>query len=68
MNDDDYRNQDGTYDGAALLAALSGVSREEIIWTFNRLKYLRQVEGKSAQEAKRIVDEERTAQPWAGAR
>lgn len=61
---DSYSNGDGTYNGVAMLADLSGLSREEILWTFNRIKQLRQVEGKSKEEALGIVKAESKNRPW----
>lgn len=60
----DFRNKDGTYNGAAMLAAASGLSKEEILWTFDRMKHLLNVEGMSKDEAKLIVSEECKEQPW----
>lgn len=61
-----FRNPNGTYDGAAMLSAMSGISKDEILWTFNRLKHLMHVDGKSKAEAQAIVKEECRAQPWVG--
>lgn len=37
-----FENKDrpGTYDGAAALAALTGLSRDEIAWTAKRIQWL----------------------------
>ena len=59
-----FRNPNGTYDGAAMLSAASGISRDEIMWTFERLKHLMHVEGKSKDEAKAIVADEGRSKPW----
>lgn len=36
-----HRNPDGTYNGVSALAELSGLSQEEIRWTWERGKELR---------------------------
>jgi len=36
-----HRNSDGTYNGVTALAELSGLSQEEIKWTWDRAKQLR---------------------------
>lgn len=59
-----WRNPSGTYDGAGMLAEMSGLSKAEIMWTFERLKYLMQAEGKTKEEAKAIVKEETKTRPW----
>ena len=59
----DCQNRDGTYNGAQLLASVSGLSVEEIKWTWNRMKDLRQ-SGKSGDEAKAIIAEEVKSRPW----
>jgi hypothetical protein len=38
---DDIRNSDGTYNGVKAMAQLSGLSEEEIRWTWERAKELR---------------------------
>lgn len=37
----DHRNPDGTFNGATMLAELSGLSTEEIKWTWERAKELK---------------------------
>jgi len=64
MTPNDFKNPDGTYDGAAALAALSGLSKEEIMWTWARMKHLRHVEGKTSEEAKAIIAKEVKLKPW----
>lgn len=59
-----YKNADGkTYNGAAMLAELSGLSIEEIVWSFDRMKQLRQ-EGKTKEESIKIIGEEGKSKPW----
>jgi hypothetical protein len=42
MKADDFKNPDGeTYNGLKLVAAMSGLSDAEIMWTLSRLKELR---------------------------
>ena len=38
---DKHRNPDGTYNGMTVLSELSGLSQEEIMWTWERAKELR---------------------------
>jgi hypothetical protein len=61
---DKHRNPDGTWNGVKLLNELTGLSEAEIVWTFSRTKELMVVEGKSAAEAKAIVEREIPARPW----
>lgn len=58
-----HQNTDGTYNGVSILSELSGLSRAEIRWTFERLRHLMR-EGKSQGEAKAIVREEAKKRPW----
>lgn len=60
---DKYANGDGTFNGASMLADLSGISDAEITWTFNRIKELLKA-GKTATEAKAIVKEEAKTRPF----
>ena len=59
-----YRNPDGTYNGVAMFAELTGLAPEEIRWTADRLYHLMHVEGKTKEEAKVIVEEESRSSPW----
>jgi len=52
-----------TYNGAKMLADLSGLSEAEVQWTFDRIKQLKK-EGKSKQEAIDIVALESKNKPW----
>lgn len=58
-----HKNPDGTYNGATLLAEVTGLSAEEVTWTFNRLRQLKN-EGKTVEEAKAIVREEEKNKSW----
>lgn len=58
-------NPDGrTYNGAQMLADLTGLTMAEITWTAARLKHLMTVQGMGKEEAKRIVSEESKLKPW----
>ena len=59
-----FKNPDGTYNGAKALSSLSGISEKEIIWMAARLKQLIQVDGMSKAEAKAKVLLESKARPW----
>lgn len=59
----DHRNANGTYNGVAIFAEITGLPEAEILWTFNRLKSLMS-DGASKDEAKRIVTEEARQKPW----
>jgi len=61
---EDWKKSNGRYDGVAMLASLTGLSKAEIEWTWSRMRYLRQVEGRTPEEAKRIVTQEGKAKPW----
>lgn len=58
-----YRNKDGTYNGAAALADFSGLTQEEILWTFTRSKELYS-EGLTKEQVLRIIKEEGKTKPW----
>lgn len=60
----DHRNEDGTYNGVTLFAELTGLSQNEIRWTFNRAQALKR-EGKTAAEIKAILKTEGEHRPWA---
>lgn len=51
------------YDGSKILSALSGLSRAEIIWMFNRMKVLYR-EGKSPEQVKTMIEQEAKTKPW----
>lgn len=57
------RNSDGTYNGVKMMAQLSGLSEEEIKWTWDRLKELK-AQGVPTDQAKKIVHQEN---PYRGA-
>ena len=59
-----FRNPDGTYDGVAMLAAMSGLSVAAVKWTADRYKTLLIEEGRDKAEAKRIVELEAKTRPW----
>ncbi len=60
-----YKNKDGkTYNGAAMMSDLTGLSQEEIIWTANRIKQLIHNENKTKEEALVIVKQEGKLKPW----
>jgi hypothetical protein len=58
-----WRNPDGTYNGAAMLAELSGVPQEEVAWMGRRIVELRD-QGVPKSEWQRIVKEEAVTKPW----
>lgn len=55
-----FRNPDGSYNGVAYIAALSGLSEAEITWSWARAKELRDA-GKSTEELKAILKSEAAA-------
>lgn len=61
--DDRFRNADGTYDGVGMMAAISGLSRDEIRWTIDRMKQLLS-EGRTTDEAKAILKSEAKDRLW----
>ncbi len=50
----DFQNPDGTYNGAALLSHMSGISEEEVRWQFARIGELLK-SGLTKEEAKKQV-------------
>ena len=61
---DTWKNPNGTYNGAQMLADLSGLSLAEVQWTANRFKHLLHVEKRSKDEAKAIVKAKCANKPW----
>jgi hypothetical protein len=59
-----FKNANGTYNGVAMLAELSGLPYAEVAWSADRLKQLMTVEGKSKEVAVAIVKEEGKSKPW----
>jgi len=59
-----YRNADGTWNGVAVMAAVSGLSEDEVAWTFNRIRNLMHHEKHTKDGALAIVREEAKSRPW----
>lgn len=57
-------NGDGTYNGAALLARLTGLSYAECAWTARRLLHLMRVEGMPKADALELVKREAADKTW----
>jgi hypothetical protein len=58
-----YQNPDGTYNGVAFMAAMSGLSEDEILWTWERAKALKA----AGHDEKFVADklrEEGLKKPW----
>ena len=60
---DEFRNPDGTYDGAAALSAISGIPKDEVIWMWKCTSALL-VQGTPKSEVTRIVKQEAAMKPW----
>lgn len=60
---DAYQNPNGTYDGASAMAAMTGLSRAEILWTWERMRTLRAA-GLGKEEAKEVIENEQIKKPW----
>lgn len=54
-----HRNADGTYNGVTYMAEMSGLSLDEVKWSFARLKELRET-GHTTAEIKTILKREAT--------
>lgn len=52
-----FKNPDGTYNGIKAMASFSGLSEDEVRWTFDRVKELKS-QGISKDEVTRIIKEE----------
>ena len=59
-----FRNQDGTYDGVAALASLTGLSYAEVAWSAQRIKHLLTTTNLSRQEVVKQVRKEAESKPW----
>lgn len=64
MSFEQYRNPNGTYNGVKAMSDLSGLSEAEVLWTFNRIKHLIQVDKMPRLEAVAKVKEEGKSKPW----
>lgn len=62
-----YRNQDGTYNGVAMMADMTGLSRVEVEWTAGRVAQLMVKEQRTRADAVAIVKEEAKGKPWEAA-
>lgn len=58
-----HRNPDGTYNGAAALAELSGLDEREVRWMYRRTRALLD-EGLPLDTARARVREEAPLKPW----
>jgi hypothetical protein len=58
-----WKNPNGTYNGAAMFAELTGLDRREIEWMARRMKELKD-SGVPKGGWTRIVKEESAAKPW----
>ena len=54
----EFKNSDGTYNGVKALASLSGLSEQEILKSFNRIKELKSL-GHTTEQIKEIMKKER---------
>lgn len=59
-----HRNADGTYNGVAVMAEMTGLGEIEVRWVFQRIKQLIRVEGKTRAEAVAMVKAESVDRPW----
>lgn len=59
-----FRNQNGTYDGVAALAALTGLSYVEVAWSAERIKQLLATTDLTRQQVVSQVREEAKTKPW----
>lgn len=57
-------NGDGTYNGAAMLARLTGLPYEEVAWTAKRLQQLMREVGLPKAQAIAQVKAEAASKPW----
>lgn len=57
------KRPDGKIDGAQFLSDLSGIPKEEVVWTITRIKELK-AQGKSKEEQVEIVKKEAKNKPW----
>lgn len=57
-------NGDGTYNGAAMLAQLTGLPYEEVAWTAKRLQQLMRDAGLPKAQAIAQVKAEAASKPW----
>jgi hypothetical protein len=60
---EEFRNPNGTYNGVKAMAALSGLSEDEIAWTWRRAKELKAAGLGRAQLAAALKAEARL-KPW----
>lgn len=58
------KRPDGSYNGLLLMASLTGLSTEEVAWTWKRIQQLVQERCMSKEAVLLQVKEEAKAQPW----
>lgn len=58
-----WKNQSGTYNGAAMFSELTGIPQDEIVWTAKRIGELRDA-GVPKADWTRIVKQEAAGKPW----
>ncbi len=58
-----FRNQNGTYDGVAFMASITGLSYAEVEWTARRIKELI-LSGMSRTDAVALVKVEAKEKKW----
>ena len=61
--EDAFRNPDGSFNGARLLAAMAGTSEAGVLWRWRRIKELK-TQGLDVETIKKQVTEEAKLKPW----
>lgn len=57
------RNSDGSWSGAATMAAITNLTEEEVRWTWDRLSLMLQG-GMDRYDAMALIKEQAKEQPW----
>lgn len=63
FNMNEYKNPNGTYNGAKFFSTMTGLEEQEIVYMFERMKQLKAL-NYSTEEAKEIIREELKTKPW----
>lgn len=58
------QNPDGTFNGSAVMAELTGLSEEGVRWAWQRMVQLVREEGMAKAEARALVAKEIQRRPW----
>ncbi len=60
----DHQNRNGTYNGVTFFSEMTGLSQDELTWTWKRLQELMNGQKMPKEDALAIVRREQKSRPW----